>query len=291
MTETETNAQEQKQKTCGLAIVSLILGILSLVLVCILFFLGLPAVICGHLALSRIKRQDNCLKGRGMAIAGLSTGYIAIAITIVMCLIGFVGGFMGAFKEAYNNSTNKTFFEKVENEFSEYVSIIPSSTNNYRKVFKTSFGKFSIEVPNDWQYKHNVLYVTFSPPNAKMNQSPLSVFPDDTQTFEYLMVSWMKNRKQKTLDKLYDNLTNGTRFYNKTYETSSRQDIQIDRIRAVSFNDKLVEDDVKTFGLVYLVPYKNLVYTLAFRADSVTFKSNKQMYEQIAYTFKPQSEK
>jgi general secretion pathway protein G len=47
----------------------------------------LPAVICGHLSLSKIKKAPETLGGRGLAIAGLITGYIGLAFgTLIFCL-------------------------------------------------------------------------------------------------------------------------------------------------------------------------------------------------------------
>jgi len=66
-------------KTSGLAIASLVLGILSMLL-CGLTWI--PAVICGHMSLSRIKKSFGTLSGKGMAIAGLVTGYVSILLFI-----------------------------------------------------------------------------------------------------------------------------------------------------------------------------------------------------------------
>jgi hypothetical protein len=69
-------------KNCGLAVWSLVLGILAIALtvVCIGPLLGIPAVICGHLAYSRIKRSAGALSGGGLALGGLITGYLSIAL-------------------------------------------------------------------------------------------------------------------------------------------------------------------------------------------------------------------
>lgn len=64
-------------KTSALAVWSLVLGILSLM--CFTIFAGIPGVICGHKALSKIKKSDGSLSGKGLAIAGLITGYLGIA--------------------------------------------------------------------------------------------------------------------------------------------------------------------------------------------------------------------
>ena len=72
-------------KTSPLAIWSLVLGVLGLVLlvVCIGPLFAIPGVICGHLAYLRIKRSGGVLTGEGMALAGLITGYISIALAVV----------------------------------------------------------------------------------------------------------------------------------------------------------------------------------------------------------------
>jgi hypothetical protein len=67
-------------KTSALAIWSLVLGILSLT--CFSIFAAIPGVICGHKALSRIKNAGGALAGKGLAIAGLITGYAGIAWAI-----------------------------------------------------------------------------------------------------------------------------------------------------------------------------------------------------------------
>lgn len=67
-------------KTPGLAIWNLVLGILGLT--CFWLFTGIPAVICGHLAYSRIRRSAGALSGEGVALGGLITGYISIALSI-----------------------------------------------------------------------------------------------------------------------------------------------------------------------------------------------------------------
>lgn len=76
----------QQPKTSSLAIWSLILGCLGIVLllVCIGPVFSIPAVICGHMARGRIKRSGGGLLGRGLALAGLITGYASIALAVVL---------------------------------------------------------------------------------------------------------------------------------------------------------------------------------------------------------------
>jgi hypothetical protein len=69
-------------KNCGLAIWSLVLGILGLT--CFWLLTAIPAVICGHMAYSRIRRSAGVLTGEGLALGGLITGYIGIAFSILL---------------------------------------------------------------------------------------------------------------------------------------------------------------------------------------------------------------
>jgi len=69
-------------RNSGLAIWSLVLGILSLT--CFYLFSAIPAVICGHMAYSRINRSGGTLTGSGLALAGLITGYMGIALSVIM---------------------------------------------------------------------------------------------------------------------------------------------------------------------------------------------------------------
>lgn len=67
----QTSAQQK-----GLAISSLVLGLLSLT--CFSFLTGIPAIICGHLARARARRSPGQYGGAGLALAGLITGYVGL---------------------------------------------------------------------------------------------------------------------------------------------------------------------------------------------------------------------
>ena len=71
-------------KTSALAICSLVLGILSPA--CLFFVAGIPAVICGHLARKRIQESNGRLTGRRLAMGGLVTGYLGIAVSVLIPL-------------------------------------------------------------------------------------------------------------------------------------------------------------------------------------------------------------
>ena len=85
------------KRTNGLAIASLVCGVMSLLLMfsCALGILaGIPAVVCGHMALSQIKRANSPLSGvglpmdgNGLAVGGLITGYLSIVATLGMVVV------------------------------------------------------------------------------------------------------------------------------------------------------------------------------------------------------------
>lgn len=81
--------------TSGLAIASMVCGIVSVILCYVNALAAIPAVICGHMALKQIRNAPVPVGGRGMAIAGLVTGYIGLTFQILMIvfiLIAFMGG-------------------------------------------------------------------------------------------------------------------------------------------------------------------------------------------------------
>ncbi len=76
----QPGAPSGQSAVSGLAVTSLILGILALPMTCLA---GIPAIICGHMGLSRIKRSGGALRGGGMALAGLIMGYVGTALSLI----------------------------------------------------------------------------------------------------------------------------------------------------------------------------------------------------------------
>ena len=82
------NTVQDQSPVMPLAIWALILGIASLVFCCLP--LAIPAIICGHLARSRIEQAPGAASGRGMAMAGLIMGYVSIVAFILACILGII---------------------------------------------------------------------------------------------------------------------------------------------------------------------------------------------------------
>lgn len=79
----------QPAATNGAAVASLVLGILAVTSAGPLT--GVPAVICGHIALNQIRNSRRAQSGEGMAVAGLVMGYISIALTVFVLVLIFIG--------------------------------------------------------------------------------------------------------------------------------------------------------------------------------------------------------
>ncbi len=97
MNEVTPDLRPTTSANCGLAIASLILGILSLV--CCGLLSGIPAVICGHMAVAQIKKSGGALGGNGLAVAGLVMGYIGIVVTILFLVLGGVGAVLSVMQQ------------------------------------------------------------------------------------------------------------------------------------------------------------------------------------------------
>jgi len=96
-----------ESKTSTLAIWSLVLGILGIVLlvVCVgpLLF-GIPAIICGHIALSKIRRSGGQLGGAGLAIGGFACGYASLALMLLVLPAIAIPNFVKARQTSQKNA-------------------------------------------------------------------------------------------------------------------------------------------------------------------------------------------
>jgi hypothetical protein len=75
--------------TSGLAIASLVLGIAGCVLFACFLVAPILAVILGYLALEQIADSDGATRGRGMAIAGVTLGWVFIGI-VGLLAVGWI---------------------------------------------------------------------------------------------------------------------------------------------------------------------------------------------------------
>jgi hypothetical protein len=79
-------------QTSGMSVASLVLGIVSIFCFGLLLVPPILAVVFGNLALDRIAGSGGTVKGRGMAIAGIVLGWIAIAAGAAIAIAWLVYG-------------------------------------------------------------------------------------------------------------------------------------------------------------------------------------------------------
>lgn len=75
-------------QTSGLAIASLVLGVVSFLSCGIAFPALILALIFGHMARSRVASSNGALEGSGMALAGLILAYITLAEILLFIVVG-----------------------------------------------------------------------------------------------------------------------------------------------------------------------------------------------------------
>lgn len=120
----------------GKATASLVLGICSFVVFCLMFPLSIIGLILGLVSKEK----------SGKRTAGIILNSIALGLSVVISILSFTTGFIEGFTEAYNNAqTNKPV-------------IINNNTNNNTKKStkvngdKFSFDKFEIAIGNNYSF-------------------------------------------------------------------------------------------------------------------------------------------
>ena len=108
----ELQDKSQPVRTSGLAVASLVFSLVGPI-GCI------PAVICGHIALRKI-RKEGAVKGYGLALAGLIIGYAVLGLFIVVLTPVFL-------LYVDRNEARRTMRESATNEIERLRNEIPTS--------------------------------------------------------------------------------------------------------------------------------------------------------------------
>ena len=93
-------------KTSGLAVTSLVLGILSLLLCGVGVVFSIPGLICGFASMSRVKKSGGTEKGRGLALTGTILSGISLIMLPVIGLLAAIAipNFVRAREAAQRNA-------------------------------------------------------------------------------------------------------------------------------------------------------------------------------------------
>ena len=86
-----SDIHQQRQTHKGLAVTSLVLGIISIPTLGVLGVGAITAIVLGSIALNRIKKEPATHGGKGMAIAGIITSAVSL---LLIAIIGVMGAVM-----------------------------------------------------------------------------------------------------------------------------------------------------------------------------------------------------
>jgi len=81
-----SNIPPQPQTRKGLAIASLVLGIISIPTLGLLVVGAITALVLGAIAIGRTKKEPAIYGGKGMAIGGIITSAVSLLLTAVFCI-------------------------------------------------------------------------------------------------------------------------------------------------------------------------------------------------------------
>ena len=82
-----TDIQPQRQTRNGMAVASLVLGIISIPTLGLLGVGAITAIVLGSIVLNRIKKEPATYSGKGMAIAGIITSAVSLFFGIMAAVI------------------------------------------------------------------------------------------------------------------------------------------------------------------------------------------------------------
>ncbi len=125
-------------RSSGMALASLIFGIVAFIL--LPFIAAIPAIIFGHIALTRIRRDPLGFGGRGQAVAGLVLGYVNLA------LIPFIAFVAGLTLPALAKAKGKAQRISCVNNLKQVALAARIYSNDHQETFPPSFVAMSNEL-------------------------------------------------------------------------------------------------------------------------------------------------
>ena len=171
-------------------------------------------------------------------------------------------------------------------EDSVYYGLFKSDLGEDCKKFRSYIFGFTIDIQNEWQYsvftQANLLNAVFVPLWSDFSEGY-------TSSFEHMIVSYIPNNQQVSIKEVFDKTVSGFKFTYKNYKVEKQEEIVIQNINSYLYFDSFYsqEKKVPVKGLVCLIPYKNVIYGINFRADPNTFKESVDEYIKWIKTFTP----
>jgi hypothetical protein len=130
-------AMPPEKPPSGLAITSLVLGILTYCL----FIPAIPAIITGHMALGRIRREPDKIGGKGLAITGLVLGYFGLLLLVPATLAALMLPALAKSKEKAQRIVCVSNLKQIALAARIY-------SNDHNEVFPMNFSGMSNDLPN-----------------------------------------------------------------------------------------------------------------------------------------------
>jgi len=167
-----------------------------------------------------------------------------------------------------------------------YYGFFHSDLGEDYKKFKSDIFGFAIDMQNTWQYsvftRENILHAVFVPPWSDFSKGY-------TESFEHLIVSYIPNARQASIKEIVSETTIGFKLAYKDYEVTNAQEIIIQDIKSHLFFESFTGPNrkVPVKGFVCLIPYRNVVYNVNFRADPKSFEKSVNEYMKWTKSFIP----
>lgn len=261
MSETTPSHVPHKSSGYRLATASLILAIASLPLtiLCLTGVLtAIAAIPLGHIALRRARTSPEPLLIRNRAAAGLVISYLYIGFVVVLC-----GSIVA-------NRISKTKFS--DDTGMNFIIHTPLKGTSY-----------------EWQVKHRAPFILVMAPEKVQISTQLDVVipiaPHNPNDFQYLSINLIPKKYDGNIADIAHKLASGTRAFNKNYNTTEPELLNISGIPSALFRESLVIDGSNANGIVFLVPCTHGYYLLTFRCDPNSY--DESFFKRIASTFKP----
>jgi Domain of unknown function (DUF4190) len=155
----------------GLATTSLVLGILSIV--CCGVFMGIPAVICGHIALNRSQKNAALRDSGGKAIAGLVMGYLGILFTTAVLA--------GMLLPALAKAKSKAMQIQCVNNLKQVGLAARMWGDDHNDTLPQTFLQMSNQLSNP-----NTLICPADPNHTRQTSTAMAVWDPNNITYEFL---------------------------------------------------------------------------------------------------------
>ena len=248
-------------KKTGISTSCIVFSILAFPLTFLVFaglISAIISVVLGHISLTKIKRSSDTYRGKKRAIVGLVISY---------CYIAFV---------------------------SIIIAVIITNRESTSPFYLSDTVSFSIHVPlkgssSEWQIKdQDMLGVVLAPKETQIKKEASvsnPYVPSDSKCFEFLSISYIPKKYDKSLKDVCRQLVQGTVLFDQAYKADDPKDIVISKIQSSCFREYLDVDGAAAKGISFLIPVDQGYYILRFRADNQSY--NESFYNRIAHTFSP----